>query len=87
VKQQDFVPTLVRLVPQIKAADTGANDDDVVNALTTAFCKVGRDDPQYGSPSWPALIGTFANVAYSQVKHPEKQAANVPSATTPPMKN
>ncbi len=84
VKQQDFVPTLVRLVPQIKAADTGANDDDVVNALTTAFCKVGRDDPQYGSPSWPAVIGTFANVAYSQVKHPEKQAANVPSATTPP---
>jgi hypothetical protein len=86
VKQQDFVPTLVRLVPQIKGADTGANDDDVVNALTTAFCKVGRDDPQYGKPSWPAVIGTFANVAYSQVKNPEKQAANVPAATTPPAK-
>ncbi|MBE7201359.1 MAG: cytochrome c, partial [Parafilimonas terrae] len=84
LKQQDFVPTLVRLVPQIKGASTGATDDDVVNALTTAFCKVGRDDPQYGKPSWPAVIGTFANVAYSQVKNPEKQAANVPAATTPP---
>ncbi|MBE7200918.1 MAG: hypothetical protein INR70_24370, partial [Parafilimonas terrae] len=46
----------------------------------------GRDDPQYGKPSWPAVIGTFANVAYSQVKNPEKQAANVPAATTPPAK-
>ncbi len=68
----------------MKAEPTGVTDDDIVNGLTTAFCKVGRDDPQYGNPSWPAVIGTFANVAYSQVKHPEKQAANVPSATTPP---
>ena len=87
LKQQDFVPTLARLVQQVKAEPTGVTDDDIVNGLTTAFCKVGRDDPQYGKPSWPAVIGTFANVAYSQVKHPEKQAANVPSATTPPAKN
>jgi hypothetical protein len=33
------------------------------------------------------VIGTFSNVAYSQVKHPEKQAVNVPAATTPPAKN
>ncbi len=26
------------------------------------------------------MIGTFSNVAYSQVKNPEKQAANVPTA-------
>ena len=88
LKQQDFVPTLARLVPQIKAEPTQATDDDIVNGLTTAFCKVGRDDPQYASPSWPAVIGSFANVAYSQVKNPEKQAANVPaaipSATMPP---
>jgi hypothetical protein len=87
LKQQDFVPTLARVVPQVKAVPTGATDDDVVNALTTAFCKVGRDDPQYANPSWPAVIGTFSNVAYSQVKHPEKQAVNVPAATTPPAKN
>jgi hypothetical protein len=75
-------------VQQVKAEPTGVTDDDIVNGLTTAFCKVGRDDPQYGNPSWPAVIGTFSNVAYSQVKNPEKQAANVPaaipSATTPP---
>ena len=91
LKQQDFVPTLVRLIPQIKAADTGAGDDDVVNGLTTAFCKVAKDDTQYDKPNWPAVIGAFTNVAYSQVKNPEKQAANVPTAIpgtpTAPVKN
>lgn len=87
LKQQDFVPTLVRLIPQIKAADTGAGDDDLVNGLTTAFCKVAKDDAQYDKPSWPAVIGAFTNVAWSQVKNPEKQAANVPTATTAPVKN
>ena len=91
LKEQDFVPTLVRLIPQIKAAGTGASDDDVVNGLTTAFCKVAKGDPQYDKPSWPAVIGSFANVAYSQVKNPEKQAANAPAAMpgtpTPPTKN
>lgn len=91
LKQRDFVPTLVRLVPQIKAADTGAKDDDVVNALTTAFCQVTKDDTQGDNPDWAAAIGSFANVAYSQVKNPETQAANAPAAMpgalTPPMKN
>ncbi|MDP4025409.1 c-type cytochrome [Methylobacterium sp. NEAU 140] len=87
LKMQDFVPTLARLVPQIKAVPTGASDDDIVNGLTDAFCAVGRDDPQYGSPGWPTVIGSFANVAYSQVRNPEKQAIAVPGATVPPKRN
>ncbi len=91
LKQQDFVPTLVRLVPQIKAAETGAKDDDVVNALTTAFCKAAKDDARADKSGWAAVIGSFSNVAYSQVKNPEKQASNLPSAApgaiSPPAKN
>lgn len=74
LKQGDFATTLAKLIPQVKAAANGVSDDSIVNGLTTAFCKVGKDDPQYGKPGWPTVLGNFANIAYSQAKHPEKQA-------------
>ena len=91
LKQQEFVPVLSKIVPKVKTADTGASDDDIVNGLTTLFCKVGRENDQYRQLGWPQTIGSFASIAYSQVKHPEKQASAAPGATpaitTPPVKN
>ncbi len=78
LKQGDFTTALSKIVPQVRSASSGASDDAIVNGLTTAFCQVGKDDPQYGKPSWTAVLGSFANVAYSQVKHPEKQASAKP---------
>ena len=79
VKQQEFIPVLSKVVPRVKTADTGASDDDIVNGLTTLFCKVGRENDQYRQLGWPQTIGSFASIAYSQVKHPEKQASAVPT--------
>ena len=77
LKQGDFASTLAKIVPQVKSAASGVSDDEVVNGLTAAFCKVGKDDPQYLKPSWTAVLGSFANVAYSQVRHPNKQAGDM----------
>ena len=40
IKQEEFIPRLDGLLPKIKAAAPGAKDVDIVNGLTTAFCKV-----------------------------------------------
>ncbi|MCE4226023.1 c-type cytochrome [Methylobacterium sp. C25] len=80
LKQGDFTTALARIVPQLRSAANGASDEAIVNGLTTAFCKVGRNDPQYGNASWPTVLGSFANIAYSQVRHPEKHASAKPGA-------
>ena len=83
----DFISRLDALLPRIKAAAPGAKDDDIVNGVTTAFCKVGRDDPAYQPLGWHAVIGSFSSIAYSQIKNPEKQAATPgtsPMGTTKP---
>lgn len=74
----DFIPKLATIVPKVKSAASGAKDDDIVNGLTSAYCQAAREEPGDGKLSWPARIGSFANLAYSQIKHPEKQASAVP---------
>ncbi|GJE28572.1 cytochrome c [Methylobacterium organophilum] len=78
LKPNDFVPTLSALVPKLKSAGTGAADDALVNGLTSAFCTANRDAGDTAPLGWSATIGSFANIAYSQVKHPEKQASAEP---------
>lgn len=78
LKQGNFTTALAKIVPQVKSEASGVSDDEIVNGLTTAFCKVGKDDAQYRNPSWTAVLGSFANVTYSQVRHPEKQASAKP---------
>lgn len=89
--QEQFVPTLAKLLPQVKAAygdkpaETGGQsvDDELVNGLTTLYCQVGRDPylerQRAGAPEatrpWPSVIGNFANIAYSQARNPEKRAS------------
>ncbi len=75
----DFVARLKVIVPRLKQAGTGASDDDIVNGLTSAYCRVAKDAVPEGL-SWPATIGSFANVAYSQAKNPEKEASAAPGA-------
>ena len=76
LRQEDFIPAIDGLLRQIKGAAPGAKDDDLVNGLTTAFCKAGRDDPSYGKTGWHAVIGSFSSIVYSQLKHPETYTAN-----------
>ena len=89
LKPNDFVPVLARVAPQVKAAVPEAGDDAVVNGLLAAFCAANRSDKEAEPLPWSATIGSFGNVAYSQVKNPEKRAQagsdQVPAspATTP----
>lgn len=83
IQPEDFIPRIDALLPRIKAAAAGAKDDDIVNGLSTAFCKIGRDNPLYTKSGWPSVIGSFGSVVYSQLKNPEKQAAGVPMMTMP----
>ena len=91
LKQDDFVPRVAAIVPKLKQADTGASDDDIVNGLQAAFCKAGKATGQQDKRDWTAVLGSFGSVAYSQVKHPEKQASAKPGAApasdTSPSKN
>ncbi len=73
----DFIPKLATIVPKVKAAAAGAKDDDIVNGLTTAFCQAARDEPGDGKLSWSARIGSFSNLAYSQIKHPRSRRAPI----------
>ncbi len=89
LKPNDFVPVLSRVAPGVKAAASKANDDAVVNGLLSAFCKANRGEGEAEPLPWSATIGSFGNVAYSQVKNPEKRAdagSGQPpaSVTTPP---
>ncbi|TXN25141.1 c-type cytochrome [Methylobacterium sp. WL9] len=80
ISQTDFVPRLSQIVPKVKAAATGASDDDIVNGLQAAFCRAGTAAGQQDKPGWTAILGSFGSVAYSQVRHPEKQASAKPGA-------
>ncbi|MBD8906620.1 c-type cytochrome [Methylorubrum zatmanii] len=89
LKPTDFVPVLSRVAPQVKAAAPQAGDAAVVNGLLAAFCQANRGQEETAPLGWSATIGSFGNVAYSQVKNPEKQAdagSDQPpaSVTTPP---
>jgi hypothetical protein len=89
LKPNDFVPVLSRVAPQVKAAAPEAGDDAVVNGLLAAFCKANRTDREAEPLPWSATIGSFGNVAYSQVKNPEKRVDAAPgqppaSGATPP---
>lgn len=84
---ENFIPVLTALLPKIKASVPGAKDDDIVNGLTTTFCKVARDNPAYTKVGWHAVIGSFGNVAYSQLKNPEKRADNRVPGTGPMQRN
>ncbi|MGU3360141.1 c-type cytochrome [Methylobacterium sp. M6A4_1b] len=78
---ENFIPTVNALLPKIKAAVPDAKGDDIVNGLTTAFCKAGRNDTRYDKAGWHAVIGSFASITYSQLKNPERKAAGM--GTTP----
>ncbi|MFJ7438438.1 c-type cytochrome [Methylorubrum thiocyanatum] len=78
LKPNDFVPVLSRVAPQVKAAAPEAGDDAVVNGLLSAFCKANRSDRDAEPLPWSATIGSFGNVAYSQVKNPEKRVDAAP---------
>ena len=95
VTQEQVVPILAQLLPQVKAAygakpaETGGQsvDDALVNGLTSLFCQVGKDPylerQKAGAPEaarpWASVLGSFASIAYSQARNPEKRA----SAGTP----
>ena len=81
--QENFIPTVNALLPPLRAAVPGANGDDLVNGLTTAFCQAGRDDPGYAKAGWHATIGSFASIAYSQLRNPEKRASNGSAPRSP----
>lgn len=79
LSQENFIAVIDALLPPIRAAVPDAKGDDVVNGLTTAFCRAARDEPAYEKAGWHTVIGSFSSIVYSQLKNPEIRA----SADTP----
>jgi hypothetical protein len=83
LEPENFIPIVNALLPKIKAAVPDAKGDDIVNGLTTAFCKAGRNDARYDKAGWHAVIGSFASVTYAQLKNPELKASTMGTTPTP----
>ncbi|MFK5598553.1 c-type cytochrome [Methylobacterium sp. HMF5984] len=83
LKQEDFIPRIDALLPKIKSVLPAGRDDDIVNGLTTAFCKAAKPETDDVKLPWHATIGSFSNLVYSQLKHPERQASTMPAPAMP----
>jgi mono/diheme cytochrome c family protein len=59
------------ILPKVKA--TGAGDDDIVNALTAAYCPVALADATVPAGGRAALLGNFSMLAYGQIKKSTQQ--------------
>lgn len=72
----DFVPRLDALLPKVKAAGgQEMKDDDIVNGITSAFCRAQPEEARKAA-DWHVTIGSFGNVAYSALKHPGRHAGS-----------
>ncbi|WP_407522582.1 c-type cytochrome [Methylobacterium oryzisoli] len=72
VKAEDMLPRVNTLLPALKAAAPKASQADLINGLTASFCQ-NADRATFGQP-WPAAIGNFAGLVFSQLRHPERAA-------------
>jgi mono/diheme cytochrome c family protein len=74
VELVDMLDRIDAIVPKIKAARLEAvSDDDIVNALTVAYCPIvlSRSDLPVAQRS--ALLGDFSGLVYGRVKNGAKQ--------------
>jgi mono/diheme cytochrome c family protein len=69
VTMLDKIDVILR---QVKAADPGVKKDDLVNALTIAYCPVAESDTSLPAAQKPVAIGNFSNLVYGRLENPGK---------------
>ncbi len=62
------------VISKIKAAAPTSKDDDIVNAMTVAYCPIAMADTAVPAPDRTARLGSFAGLVYGQIKHIESGA-------------
>jgi mono/diheme cytochrome c family protein len=62
----NMLPTIDSILSTVK--NTGASDDDIVNALTAAYCPVVMADSTVSPASRASLLGNFSGLVYGQLK-------------------
>jgi mono/diheme cytochrome c family protein len=58
------------MLPSLK--NSGASDDDIVNALTAAYCSLVMADAAILPPARASLLGNFSGLVYGQLKYGER---------------
>jgi mono/diheme cytochrome c family protein len=69
VDMSNMLPRIDAILPQLKAG--GVADDDLVNALTAAYCSVATANGN-NSAQRATLLGNFSVLAYGQIKKAEQ---------------
>ena len=62
----NMLPVIDSILPDAKKS--GASDDDIVNALTAAYCPVVTADKAISSTARASLLGNFSGLVYGQLK-------------------
>ena len=56
------------ILPPLKASLAGVKDDDIVNALTDAYCPVAYGDSKISAARRSIALGNFSGLVYGQIK-------------------
>jgi mono/diheme cytochrome c family protein len=67
------------VLPKVKTADRTASDDDIVNALTVAYCPIAALDSTLPAAERAIQLGTFAQLVYGQIKQAPASTAGAPA--------
>lgn len=67
VTDVNVIPSLEKLVPEIKAAVSDASSADLVNGLTAAYCHLVAQDQSLSTAQKRSRLNIFGQLAYTQV--------------------
>jgi hypothetical protein len=65
---QPLMDRIDEIVGKVKSADPGASDDQIVNALTVAYCPVAMAEPSKTIAQKAADLGNFSGLVYGRLK-------------------
>ena len=67
VDRTNMLQTIDTILPKLKAADSGAKDDDLVNGLTIGYCPIVFADNKIPAAQRPIELGNFSGLVYGQL--------------------
>ena len=71
--QSTIVQTVEQIVPKIKAAAPQAQQADIVNGVTLAYCPIVRQDANIPDPQKVTQLGQFSEQVYSELRSNGKE--------------
>ena len=69
----NVLQTVEQIVPKVKAAAPQAQQADIVNGLTLAYCPVVRQDKSIPEPQKVTQLHQFSERVYSELKNNGKE--------------